>query len=325
MNESIFSSYRTGENRVTASILAVLRCLALPRIERILAALSRDSSFELMHFENQISKKDGDSVPDAEISSSFRLLVETKTSPKKGTEIQLQGHLKELDRTKENTQILLFLTPDAGKPPVVDEIGDKRLVWSSFADLDQAVEEIFGDPADKEVVSEREQFLLRELQKMLLAEGLLGSPRDVLVIPGRRAWPLYNEVHAYVCQEGRPFQKALYLAFYAENQIYPLVPKIEDVRDEVVFEPGANKGKYEQVVRKTLAVYERGDWPYKVSRQKVILLSAPDAPETVKLEGPIVNDTTSATGRSIAFTQNQRYVTLDAIRKAKMTSELVDD
>ena len=48
MPDSIFSTYRTGENRVTASILAVLRSLALHRIERLLGALrSKDigSSF----------------------------------------------------------------------------------------------------------------------------------------------------------------------------------------------------------------------------------------------------------------------------------------
>ncbi len=33
MPDSIFSTYRTGENRVTASILAVLRSLAIQRTE----------------------------------------------------------------------------------------------------------------------------------------------------------------------------------------------------------------------------------------------------------------------------------------------------
>jgi hypothetical protein len=47
MNESIFSTYSTGENRVTASFLAVLRCLALPRIELILGALMEDADFQL--------------------------------------------------------------------------------------------------------------------------------------------------------------------------------------------------------------------------------------------------------------------------------------
>jgi hypothetical protein len=49
---SIFSTYSTGENRVTASILAVLKSLSLNRIERLLGALLEQSAFELVRFQN---------------------------------------------------------------------------------------------------------------------------------------------------------------------------------------------------------------------------------------------------------------------------------
>ena len=75
---SIFSTYSTGENRVTASFLAVLRSLSLDRIQRLLGALLEQSEFELVRFENQPSKG-GSGVPDAIIQSSIRLLIETKT------------------------------------------------------------------------------------------------------------------------------------------------------------------------------------------------------------------------------------------------------
>ena len=80
MSDSIFSTYRAGENRVTASILAVLRSLSLGRCQRILAALLEQSEFELVRFQNQPAKG-SIGVPDAEISSSFRILVETKIKP----------------------------------------------------------------------------------------------------------------------------------------------------------------------------------------------------------------------------------------------------
>ncbi len=73
---SIFSTYSTGENRVTASFLAVLRCLSLDRMSRLLGSLLEQSEFELIHFENQPSKG-GTGVPDAIIQSSVRLLLET--------------------------------------------------------------------------------------------------------------------------------------------------------------------------------------------------------------------------------------------------------
>ena len=75
---NIFSTYSQGENRVTASFLAVIRSLSLDRIQRLLGALLEQSEFELVRFENQPSKG-GDGVPDAIIQSSMRLLVETKT------------------------------------------------------------------------------------------------------------------------------------------------------------------------------------------------------------------------------------------------------
>jgi hypothetical protein len=64
MATNIFSTYSTGENRITASILAVLQSLALQRTERLLGALLEQADFELIRFENQPAKG-GKGVPDA--------------------------------------------------------------------------------------------------------------------------------------------------------------------------------------------------------------------------------------------------------------------
>ena len=53
---SIFSTYSTGENRVTASFLAVLRSLSLDRMQRLIGSLLEQSEFELIRFENQPSR-----------------------------------------------------------------------------------------------------------------------------------------------------------------------------------------------------------------------------------------------------------------------------
>jgi hypothetical protein len=322
MNESIFSTYSTGENRVTASILAVLRCLALPRIERILGALIEDADFQLLRFQNQPAKG-GKGIPDGEIGGSCRLLLETKIERNALNRSQLERHLERLNSTNEKDRMVLVLTPDDPRPALIDEMNDERLIWNSFAALNQAIEELLtGEKSEKEVISEREEFLLRELQKMLLAEGLVGSSRDVLVIAARHAWPLYNELHAYTCKVGRAFQPVKYIAFYSGNQIHPLVPLIQGQQDEVVFERGKNTGRLGELVNQALEKSERAYWPYKWSVHKVFLLSAPDAAETVKLEQPVENDITSSSGQRTAFTQNQRYVSLDALRKAKKTSDL---
>lgn len=52
-------------------------------------------------------------------------------------------------------------------------MANKRVAWSSFSLLDQAINELLEYP--KGVVSEREAFLLRELPVMVEAEGLLAK------------------------------------------------------------------------------------------------------------------------------------------------------
>jgi len=331
MNDSIFSTYSTGENRVTASILAVLRCLALPRIERILGALMEDAEFQLVRFQNQPAKG-GKGIPDGEIGSSCRLLLETKLVRNGLNRDQLERHLERLDTSTEKDRMVLVLTPDDAPPNLIAEINDERLVWSSFAALNQAMDEMLsGAENEMEVISEREEFLLRELQKMLIAEGLIGSSKEVLVIPARQAWEFYKQHHVYSCPSGRAFQPVKYIAFYTGNEIRPLVPKIlDEPPDPVILERGKYHGRLGEVVNQILDRNEKGTlppgWDLSPGRHlKVFLLSAPDAVETIRLAEPIVNDLTSNNGQRIAFTQNRRYISLDALRKAKKTSELGEE
>jgi len=216
MIDSIFSTYKSGENRITASILAVLRSLSINHCELILAALLEQSEFELIRFQNQPSKGNA-GVPDAEISSSCKLLIETKTKPNAIDLDQLNRHLTRLEDGVETTKALLILTPDTRQPAQIEELDDSRITWASFASLDQAINGLFDDK--KEVISEKEAFLLRELQAMLDKENLIGTQKNTLVIPARHAWPEYREFSAYVCQANRSFKQVEYLAFYSNNMI----------------------------------------------------------------------------------------------------------
>jgi hypothetical protein len=117
MGNNLFSTYKTGENRVTAAILAVVRSLSLGRIERILGALMEQSAFELVRFQNQPSRGAA-VVPDAEIVGSCRLLVETKLERDAVRADQLTRHLQRLDHSKEAVQCLLVVTPDEVRPAV---------------------------------------------------------------------------------------------------------------------------------------------------------------------------------------------------------------
>lgn len=312
---SIFSTYKTGENRVTASFLAVLRSLSLDRMQRLLGSLLNQLEFELIRFENQPSKG-GTGVPDAMIQSSIRLLLETKTVRDDVSVPQLERHLKRLDEAHEFVKLLLVLTPDDARPIELDQVNDPRVVWASFAILDQAIDEILD--GKYEVVSEREAYLLRELQNMLADECLLANTNDVVIVAARNAWPEYNKFHAYVCQPNRSFQQVSRIGFYSKGVIYPLVPKIIDVFDEVEMRCGVHEGPLGELVKRLVESEKRPEG----GLFKVLLLSGPESPDTLHLAGPIPNDKRSKTGKPTAFTMGQRYVSSEAVKAAKTTRDL---
>ena len=312
---NIFSTYSQGENRVTSSILAVIRSLSLDRIERILGALLEQSELKFVRFDNQPSKGCV-GVPDAIIQSSFRLPVETKTERDGLNRPQLERHLASLSEAKEQSTWLLILTPDDDRPALVEDLGDERVVWASFAHLCQAIDELLDD--NKEVVSEREAFLLRELQSMLEAEGLLADANDVVIVAARLAWKTYQDRYVYICQPNRSFRNVKRIGFYSRGNIYSLVPMILEKHDDVIFERSVHEGPLGELVNQVLD----SDDSRSGQRYMVFFLSAPTSDETLDLGRNIPNDKKSKTGKNTAFTMSQRYVSSEALVAAEKTSDL---
>ncbi len=315
MQPSIFSTYSKTENLITASILSVMQHLSLNRIERIFGSIMEDSDFELIKFKNQPSGQES-GVPDALISGNFKILIETKIVKNAVKSKQLERHLKRLDKNNP-AHILLVLTPDSKTPQAIEKIASDQLIWTSFSALDQAIEELFKD--EKEIISEREAFLLRNLQIMMEENELFPMERDVLVIPARIAWRDYALTNAYVCQDKRTFQPSKYLAFYTNNRIYKFVPKIQKIYESVVFEKNKHHGRLGTIVNTLL----EKSFSIEGESYKVILLSSQSDKETIVLDNEITNDLRSKNGRRVAFTQNQRYISLENLKNAKFTSELV--
>jgi hypothetical protein len=303
-------------------MLAVLQSLSIRHTERLLGALLRDTAFELIRFQNQINEG-GPSVPDAMVLCSCRILVETKAKPRQLDERQLRDHLYQFQNKDESEQKLLVITPDEREPPEVKQADDSgRIVWASFASFDQAIDELIEDK--REVVSDREAYLLRELQEMFTASKLIGSAREVLVVAAKRAWNYYQKLHAYVCQNHRAFREVKYLAFYVDGAICATVPKILEVHDDVEFRGGMHSGHLQNVVDRLLAEGKFEGDPTEGERRKVMLLSAPDDVETLHLANDIPNNLVSSTGRATAFTQGQRYVSKQALVAAKTTTKLAE-
>ena len=234
MTTNLFSSYRQGENRVTATFMAVLQRLSLPNIDRILGALLNKPNFALVAFADQPQGKV--STPDARIGTGATIWVETKTTTGVVDCKQIEAHLQSVG----DGQTLLLLTPDDYPPDCGKTFGDK-VVWANFRTLAEVVEKILSD-ADAPP-SEREAFLLREFISMLRQDGLLVTGENrVMVRAARMAWPIYQQLAVYTCWPHTNFRDSAHMAFYTNNAIQALVPKVMEVIPSIVMaESGANQ------------------------------------------------------------------------------------
>ena len=321
MTTPLFSTYSQGENRVTATFLAVLQRLSLPNIDRILGALLDDQAYGLLTFNNQPKGKS--SIPDAKIETGRSIWIETKTELNAVNHTQLENHLQNLGPGEK----LLLLTPDYSDPVASHR---DEVVWSSFITLSEVVEEILNDTDAPP--SENEAFLLRELILMLRVDGLLNPAKDrVLVVAARTAWPMYQQLGVYRCHAGKPmreFRPGDHLAFYAGGAIQAAVPKIQAVVKSINLtneeETGALNTPDKERAERLLEKVKRHEQLHEFNGQFKILFTTDfgDA-ETVKLAAPVSNDKLDKNGKTTPFTYGARYVTLESLKEARKTSQLV--
>ena len=318
MTTPLFSIYKQGENQVTATLLAVLQRLSFLNVDRVLGALLGETGFKLVTFENQPKSKDG--TPDARVGARRFVWVETKTERGVVDLGQIRRHLKGIS----DSDFLLLLTPDETCPGGLPD----EVVWSNFNILADAIEEILKDADDPP--SEKEAFILRELNLMLENRGLINSTvTRVLIVAARDAWPIYanGELSAYISHP-RPFRaSATHIAFYAGGKIQPLVPKIKLTLDELTLtQDGISnlEGEQKALAEDLLAsIAKHPKRLYQGFTGKVLFLSGPEDGETVKLVGPIANNSEDKNGKRVPFTYGApRYVTLESLKAASTTSQL---
>jgi hypothetical protein len=198
----LFSTYRQGENRVTASLLAVLSRLGTDLTERVLGALLDEPELSLVSFTPLPATK-GAGNPDGEIRAQFRCLLEVKTV-RGALASESAAALKAAYVSKlgdDPSARLIILTPDGRVPKPLEAVSDARVVWVSFVKLATALRDILDD--QDESAGERERYLIRELMALFRVEGLIDA-LDTVVVAARRAYQLYLTYHAYACQPNLP-------------------------------------------------------------------------------------------------------------------------
>jgi hypothetical protein len=328
----LLSSYRAGENRVTSSTMAVFERIDLALVQELLeAATGSGGELRTVTFENQVVNSGA--IPDARISGRFTWWFETKTAR---AGYANEGHDRGQVRHYAQQLVgdpdarLFVLTPDPARPSWFDVLdgvdADVRdqVLWLSFCDLAGAINAVIVDPT--RLLGEQTRFLLAELVALYEADGLLTND-DTVIVAARAAWPEYQLISAYVCQPDRSFRDGLkHFGFYANGAIQPLIARIRRHEIAVPFTKEEADRRRDAGDDEIADLIERltGDGSRTIGNSYgVILLTAPDDPDTVVLGELIVNDTTTASGGGWAWTLKQRYTRLDRLRSGvTRTSEL---
>lgn len=332
MPAPLLSSYRAGENRVTASTMAVFERIDLALVEDLLAgATESGDELRTVSFENQVTVEGA--VPDARISARFSWWFETKTergayASEGHGRSQLRQHAALL--VKDIDALLFVLTPDAARPSWFDELDGvpeevrPRVVWLSFKSLAEQMTAAVTDMT--RLLPEQTRFLLSELVSLYETDGLLTND-DTVVVAARVAWPEYQRFSAYICQPDRSFRDGLsHLGFYAQQAIQPSIAKIRAHHPNVMFtveEAEARRAGGDEATAALIETLLAEGLRTEGEAYGVLHLSGVDDAETVTLKAPVANDTTTiTTGKPWAWTFGQRYTRLDSLRRAKVTSDL---
>jgi hypothetical protein len=180
---------------------------------------------------------------------------------------------------------------------------------------------------------QNETKIITSREKLRLFPALGGvSEQRVVVVPAKIALDEYLKYSVYFCQPHRSFQPSVRMAFYTHNKIDRHIPKIlgyvEDIaRDEI--ESRSDLSEYERtllrVLRSKLDHARSEKW--RKTSDDVYFLTPPDSSETLLLPQDIENDATarSSPTKKVAFTQNQRYLSLALLEKGpRYTSDLGD-
>lgn len=313
-NSPLFSTYRSGENRVTSSLMAVFQRIEIELVERLLGAAIGESALEMVSYVNQ-PKKDFGSIPDAHISANFDYWFETKTTPNAVKLDQLQRHVERL-KPEVGNQYLFVVTPDNEMPTAIVTLDDPRVVWFNFRDLSSAISGVL-DPGGP-YIGEHAQFLLTELQQLFVEDGLLGAA-DTVIVAAAIAWDEFVANGMYICQPERSFRPGLkFMGFYHAGQIEAKIARILDQRrepirfDESTVAALRQKSPIDQRIADAIeSSMRRG--PRGVGPYRVFVLSRTTEEGLIELARPIKNVGKSAAGRTAAWTQQQRYIVLSRL------------
>ncbi len=177
-------------------------------------------------------------------------------------------------------------------------------------------------------IAEGVRNVAKELSEKKPPVILADDSDKVVVVAARKALSEYLKHSVYICQPNRAFRRCNRLAFYTNNKIDRRIPRIvgqvEAIsKNEIETRKDVTDLDRERLrmLLKNLEPARSDDWNQQL---KIMFLSSPSSPDTLVLSQDIVNNFTTRDGRTVAFTQAQRYISLShSGNEPKTTSELV--
>lgn len=174
-----------------------------------------------------------------------------------------------------------------------------------------------------------ERAIMPEAQSLQQKKDEIHNADDrVLVVPARAALKEYYLYAAYICQAHRSFRNCARMAFYFNNKIDRHIPQIVSHVTAISLDEIETRTDITDADRARLCILlTRLETDRKKELEKgqrdIYFLTPPDSPETLTLPQDIENNTTTVSGKSIAFTQGHRYISLSALEKGpQYTNEL---
>ena len=310
---SIFGEYQQPENRVTAALLHILHLGGQPVVQRLFGDLF-DIPSNNINIVPQVKLEN--SVPDGLISCDckYSIFIESKIVCNAINKEQLNRHCQ-LFNPAENKYVC-YITPDTVKPQLLNTL---QVEWLSWKDVIECLLGMIADGLVDAVLS----YLIKEfikLVKHLVYKSksvtitnnnptyLVANNDRVIIVGGSWGENIALNYKVYICQDGRFFLPAKYIAFYHSHRI-KYVFEIEEIIDSVNITtlPHLNRTDYFTVIEPHCTNPIR-----KYMKLKLIHTCDPQ----------INNDKVDKNGKPCAFVQGQTYTTIDKIKIATLTSQL---
>lgn len=304
-SKSIFGEYKQDEDRVTAALLQILHHGGQEMVKTVFDGMDLPDNEILVETQVKMSGSRPDGV--VSCSCSYKLLIESKLDC--GINIkQLDEHIKAAEDDDEGNTFVVYITCDALVPTIFTQPAYSKIVsWYNWKTI-LANMKNFNCGGNTLL-----EFLIDQFELLINHLAYKQTDNNVAIVAGVWGEPVAEKYGFYLCQKNRHFEKVEYIAFYHHNKIcsvFQITGKIEESKrlDDLSASNSSVK-KYLQEMEPNANLNER--------RKFIPLRKVAD----VCLD--IENDSCTENGKRVAFTQKQRYTTLEKLKKAKKTSELV--